>query len=65
MLRARVSVVCVFYVCDENKFFFIFFFSKSLFVLYLVVVDWESFIVWIVRITHLVFHFILFVFFFS
>ena len=44
------------YVCDEIFFFFP---CSS----YIFVVDWESFIVWIVRITHLVFHFILFVFF--
>ena len=35
VLRARVSVVCVFYVCDEKHFFSDFFFSKSLFSSYI------------------------------
>jgi hypothetical protein len=65
VLRARVSVVCV-YVCDENNFLIIFFFLVRL--IFLLLDCWESFIVWIVRITHLVFHFysfcILFFFYF-
>ena len=41
MLRARVSVVCVFYVCDEKTFFFFFLNPCSRRLIFLVVVDWE------------------------